>query len=419
MQAMYSMKPFTRQRSATALLSLVAVVLLSSCSDSPSGSATLNQTDGMVISPPEFLTGRTIVRNNLDARVSVDIDGVNYPATRTSASASPWVGQVFFPSGSSPTLNITWVETGVAGLPDGMNAELPLAFLTQSAGQDITVNQTISIDTESYSTNSTEEEPLPLLDTDLDGFSNLTERQVGSRPADAQDIPPSVTILYNNVAPVIDGRYDPIWARAQFLDQDREALNIENVVLDDNVVQDGEDRGFKWAAMHDGQYLYVLVFGQTGAFQTPRGDSELGVLYHDDSVDIYWDGNNSKGSGYDGLDDFHIITPLLGSDGLENQSGRATSRIDFGVNAAPLEVSAIQFGVCSCDGDTQLYEFRIDLNAGRIPVDSTFGFEININDDVDGMFREVKWAWFNDTGDDDTWRFPLRMGNVRLEPLPL
>lgn len=400
-----------------AALLLVATVL-SACTDSPSGTATLNESGGMVISPPEFLNARAIVAANLDARVSVEIDGIDYPATRTSATASPWVGEVFVPEGSNPRLKITWVETGVAELPVSLQGELPLAVYDRLIGQAITVNQSVEIETGEYQTNSTDINPLPQLDTDSDGASNLEERQAGSRPGDAQDVPPTVLILYTDRAPVIDGRYDSLWGQAQFLDQDRESLEIKNVVLDNGVVQPGEDREYKWAAMHDGQYLYVLVFAEKGSEQTPQGDS-VELFFEDDSVDIYWDGNNSKGASYDGFDDYHTITALLATDGGENQSSRpATSRLQFGDRSAPLDPAAIRFGVCLCQGDQQIYEFRIDLDAGRIPIDTTFGFEININNDINGGVRDAKWAWFNDSGVDDTWRFPLKMGNVRLEPLP-
>ena len=399
-------------------LLFLAAVFVGACTDTPNGSATLNQPDGMVISPPEFLNARAIVQGNLDARVSVEIDGIDYPATRTSATASPWVGQVFVPEGSDPRLKITWVETGVPELPVSLQGELPLAVYDRNIGQAITVNQSVEIETGEYQTSSSDANPLPQLDTDSDGASNLEERQAGSRPGDAADIPPSVLILYTDRAPVIDGRYDSLWGQAQFLDQQRESLKIEKVVLDDGVVQDGEDRNFRWAAMHDGEFLYVLVFAEQGPQQSPQGDSPE-LFFQDDSVDIYWDGNNSKGASYDGFDDYHVITALLGSDGGENQSSQpATSRMQFGDRSAPIDPAAIRFGVCLCQGDQQIYEFRIDLNAGRIPTDTTFGFEININNDVDGGIRDAKWAWFNDTGVDDTWRFPLKMGNVRLEAPP-
>ncbi|MFT5043319.1 MAG: hypothetical protein ACI8UP_000281 [Porticoccaceae bacterium] len=34
----------------------------------------------------------------------------------------------------------------------------------------------------------------------------------------------------------------------------------------------------------------------------------------------------------------------------------------------------------------------MNMAASRIPVDSTFGFELNINNDADGEARDAKWA---------------------------
>jgi hypothetical protein len=272
------------------------------------------------------------------------------------------------------------------------------------------------ITTDQYVTRSTDDNPQPLLDIDEDGASNIEERQAGSRPGDAQDIPSSVLVLYNDRSPVVDGRYDSLWDTAQFEDQNGERLEFGNLVVDTGLLDPSISRDFRWAAMHDGIYLYVLVFAESGANQTPVADSE--VVYQDDSVDIYLDGNNSKGASYDGVDDSHIIVGLLAENGLANSSVADDSRIEPGDRSAPFDLAAVQFAVCLCDGDQQIYELRFDLAELRIPVDSTFGFELNINNDADGGDRDAKWAWFNGTGIDDTWRFPLRMGNVRLEPPP-
>ena len=50
---------------AGALLLLASSALLSSCSDTPTGNVAINQADGMVLNPPEFLQGRAIVQTNL------------------------------------------------------------------------------------------------------------------------------------------------------------------------------------------------------------------------------------------------------------------------------------------------------------------------------------------------------------------
>lgn len=396
---------------------LVATGILSGCSDTPSGNVVLNQADGMVINPPEFLQSRAIVQNNLTAYVSVVADGVSYDAVQTNSTSSPWIGQVFVPEGSSPTVSVTWVETQVPDLPTEYNGELPLAIVTASV-DNIVLNESLVISTDQYDTAPDgEDNSLQQLDVDADGFSNIVERQAGSRAGDLQDIPSNVLVLYNEQAPIIDGLYDSLWNTAQFRNQQDVELGINNVLVDEGVVDLSMSREFKWASMHDGTYLYLLVLAESGDDQTPTGDSEV-LIYNDDSVDIYWDGNNSKGASYDGVDDFHIIVGLLAGEGGANSTSDTQTRIQIGDRSAPIDLAAVQFAVCLCDGAQQAYEFRFDLEELKIPVDSTFGFEVNINNDADGEVRDAKWAWFNDTGIDDTWRFPLRMGNVRLEPVP-
>ena len=399
-----------------AFAALVAAGFLSGCTDTPTGNVLFNQADGMVINPPEFLQGRAIVQANLAARVTVVADGVSYEVDQTSATSSPWVGQVYVPEGSNPTISVTWVETQVAGLQPAFNGELPLAIYSETL-DTVEVNEAFEILTEQYITQSTAANPLPQLDVDADGASNIVEREAGSRPGDAQDLPSTVLVLYNEQSPVIDGEYESLWNTAQFRDQEVEQLAINQLLLDTGVINTSLDYGFRWAAMHDGTYMYLMVFAELGANQTPTGDSGR-LVYEDDSVDIYWDGNNSKGASYDGVDDFHVIVGLLDDEGLANRSVSDDARIQTGDRSAPIDLAAVQYASCICTGEQQIYEIRLDLVALKIPLDTTFGFELNINNDADGDARDAKWAWFNDTRLDDTWRFPLRMGNVRLEAIP-
>lgn len=407
----------TRGVFRTCVLVLVSATgLLSGCSEQATGNLALNQADGMVIGPPEFLRSRAIVQQNLTARVSAVADGVTYDAVQTNAVSTPWIGEIYVPEGSSPIVSVTWVETQVTGLPAEYNGELPLAIATLPAG-NIVVNESLQITTDRYVTAPLNGSSLMQLDIDSDGAGNLVERQAGSRPADDQDIPPSVLILYSERTPIIDGQFDSVWSLAQFRDRQMAELEIDHVLILQGVADESVSDDFRWAAMHDGTYLYVMVFAEQGVNQTPIGDSGE-MVFQDDSVDIYWDGNNSKGASYDGIDDFHVTVGLLADNGEDNTSGLDEARMRVGDRSAPIDPSAIQYAVCACAGDQQIYEFRFELAALNIPVDFTMGFEVNINNDVNGATRDAKWAWFNDTGIDDTWRFPLRMGNVRLEPLP-
>ncbi len=405
------------------VLVCVLVLLASGCSEqSDSGQVRVNAPSGVQLPAPAFLSSRAIIQSNIDARVKLTIEGVDYPAQRnnTSPGDTTWVGDVFVPPGSDATLSVEWVETGVVGLPSELDGELMLASHT-SVITGINTNRAIQIAAGDYDINSSPEKPLPALDIDGDNFGNLEERMEGSNANNFNSTPPAdVVILYNPNAPVIDGSYDSIWQTAQFQDQARQDLNIDNILVDNQVTPVAEDRRYRWAAMHDGQYLYVAVFAEASGQQTPFSDST--EAYNDDAVDIYWDGNDSKGTAYDGVDDHQVIIALLSTDGQgsANRSGQPNTRFELGDRSAPISATALEFATCLCstEGEQQLYEIKLDLQAAKIPIDRIFGFDIQLNNDELGGPRDTKWAWHNDTGMDDTWRFPIRMGSARLEPVP-
>ena len=244
------------------------------------------------------------------------------------------------------------------GLQAVYNGELPLAMFSADVG-DVDTNQSLEIARDQYTTRSTAENPLPQLDVDGDGASNFEERQAGSRPGDAQDIPSSVLILYREEGPVIDGEYDELWNTAQYRDQDGEVLGIDKWLIGLGIIDSSVGSNMRWGGLHDGTYLYLIVFAENGPNQTPIGDSGE-VLYDDDSVDIYLDGNNSKGAGYDGVDDIHFIIALLDGDTLANDSDSDSARIQTVVNSSPIDLTAIEYAVCLCGGngldDQQVYE---------------------------------------------------------------
>ncbi|ASJ71048.1 CBM9 family sugar-binding protein [Granulosicoccus antarcticus] len=404
----------------------VPVVLLGACNTGSSdgeGGLNLNESSGLTLSKPGFLISRAIDESLVEARVSVDVDGINYPATQLSASTngSAWKGELFVPEGSDANLMVNWVETGVEGLPAELNSELLLASYERLIPA-VSENQSITLDADAYVVASTEENPRPDLDIDADGFGNLQERLEGTDPNDLAEGPPEVVIFYTDQTPVIDGSFDPLWNNAQYFDTNSSDLLINNVLIDNDVIQPGEpDRSYRWAGMHDGQFLYLMVFSELDGAQTPFGDSF--ELFNDDAIDIFLDGNNSKGASYDGIDDYHAIISLLSTLGEDsaNSSDSPNTRFDLGGQSAPIDVSAFEFATCICQstGEQQIYEVSIDLQRAGITVGESFGLDIQLNNDVDGGMRDAKWAWHNDTGEDNTWRFPIRMGTARLEPEPL
>ncbi|WP_430881113.1 sugar-binding protein [Granulosicoccus sp. 3-233] len=399
---------------------LLPLSLLTACdSASSGGQLQVNEPAGLELYRPGFLQSRKIDDTRVEARVRVDVGDVEYPVVQLASPAgdTSWRGEVQVPQGSDVTLTVDWVETGVEDLPAELGGELLLAnYSVDISG--INSNRAVDVDISEYVIESTEEDPRPELDLDGDGFGNLRERLEGTGPNDADQIPPEVVIAYHPRAPRIDGSYDSIWNNAQFVDEADNDLFINQVLIDKGVVQPGEDRRYRWGAMHDGEFLYLMVFGEKFGEQTPFGDSDL--AYEDDAIDIFWDGNNSKGASYDGVDDYHAIIPLLTSQGAANATGRADTRLDSGDRSIPVDVSMFEFAVCLCNApeQQQVYEVKLDLQAANIPVDEPFGLDIQLNNDVDGGDRDAKWAWHNDSGQDDTWRFPVRMGTARLEPAP-
>lgn len=412
-----------RKLSASRLgLCVLIAGVVTGCTDGSSGGQiAVNQSDGLLIDRPGFLTSRAINESNVEARLRVEVlAGPDPEVVLNSVPGSTQVvGEVFVQPGSDATLTLEWFETGVDGLPDTMQGDLLLASWSQVI-PSISSDMTLDIDDSDYDVMSTDP-----LDIDGDELGNLQERLDGSNPNDAADPNPGeeiaqVLILFNEDAPIIDGGFDSTWNLAQFLDRDRERLAVDNILIGDGSDQASTEQPYRWAGMHDGEHLYLLIFGESGNDQTPFSDSVF--IYDDDAIDIYWDGNNSKGSGYDGFDDHQVIIALLADEegDVANSSNLETSRFEFGDRSRRIPDTAIEFGICLCAGtdDQQIYEVKINLAAARIPIGETIGFEIQINNDTDGDERDQKWAWANDTGQDDTWRFPLRMGTARLEPLP-
>ena len=69
--------------------------------------------------------------------------------------------------------------------------------------------------------------------------------------------------------------------------------------------------------------------------------------------------------------------------------------------------------------EQDVYELRIELESAGISSNAPFGFELQINDDDDGLQRDSKWGWKHparqNTDIDNTPNNPSVMGTVVLE----
>lgn len=382
---------------------VAALLLVAGCerSAAPAPSA---EAGALALTTPSALQVRAVDEANLVPRVRV-----NGELLSVARTANGWRTSLVVPEGGPADIYILWFER--IGF-----RELPLAEYRISIAS-VDRDRSIRVFPEDYETDQ--------LDFDIDGVSNIAERIANSDPFDENDPGTDFAQVFLPFidpadAPDIDGEYDGIWDDAQFLDRDRFRLDIDNLMIDQGASRLDGDTEYRWAGMHDGENLYLLVFGEGANGQTPFGDSDPDV-WNDDAVELFFDGDNSKLQAYDGIDDRQIIIPLtvLG-EASSNRSDDGSGRFLLGFQSAPLQAQFFDFATCLCDGAQQLYEIRVNLAATNIQVDRTFGFEIQLDDDRDGGQREAKWGWFhpsrgnNDV--DNTKDSPVFMSTVRLQP---
>lgn len=188
--------------------------------------------------------------------------------------------------------------------------------------------------------------------------------------------------------------------------------------------QSSEPVRHHWAAMHDGEYLYLLVVSDDAAEHYQDTD-EARKPWKDDSIEIFIDGNNSALESYDGVDDFHMTINLQTTANTANSSGAVNPKIrqsdfsatlpaDLSFATGPLHGPMAE----GLRGRKDIYEVRIKLSELNIELDKPFGIEIQINDDDNGGTRDRKWGWEHPAGTDDsndyTWQNPGFMGKAVL-----
>lgn len=433
-------------KSGGSVAALLLACLLTACTQ-PTNDAGQIQGSSITLKPPAQLAQIRAI-NNSQLTCIVTIDGQAVAMTSNGANTE-WSGTVVVPENKTLQLEMRWVyET------------LPVAIHTRTINA-LTSDTTLAISSSDYTTDA------PELDFDLDGYSNLSEFTDDFDPRDinspgAPDIDVVIPWVSPSEVPTIDGFYDTIWTTAGgFKDREGNDLFIDNLMIDLGAQFANDTSRFRWAAMHDGTYLYIIVFTERVTEQTPFGDSQ--VPFRDDNLNLFLDGDNSKLSSYDGVDDMHFFIPFLNlrspappndnlipvpnsdgdlifdEDGNIRVSGDAGpifvktadlkannntdtsigSRFGLGDNsvAAPED---FLFANCLCREDENTYELRINLAQAGIVVDRAFGIELQIDDDNTGGNRNARYGWAHPArsggqNTDETWRNPSLMGTAILD----
>jgi len=223
-----------------------------------------------------------------------------------------------------------------------------------------------------------------------------------------------------NVTLDASGKLSGEWAAAIQSDNSGADLYINNLIIDVDAEKPDGSAFRRWAAMHDGTFLYVVVIVDDNGDRQRDSGSDIN---QDDSLELFIDGDNSKRTRY-GSDDFHRIFPvqLAGADkqsattgdipGPDSSTAPLTVTFATGPGIGPRGIRRPQF-------ERDVYELRINLASAGISTDAAFGLELQVNDDDGGGDRDSKWAWHlssaNTADTDATVSNPSLMGTAVLE----
>ena len=153
-----------------------------------------------------------------------------------------------------------------------------------------------------------------------------------------------------------------------------------------------------WQGLWDENHLYFHVEVTDDVLQTPEGGSP----WHDDIVEIYVDGDNSRGSFYDG-NDFQF--------GF--RYGETPEVVHTGNNSAPFDPAQIDYEfVATATG----YRLEVAIPWTEIGVTvasgSKIGVDVHVGDDDNGGGRDAKIEWAD--GTDNAFQDPSLFGLATL-----
>ena len=195
----------------------------------------------------------------------------------------------------------------------------------------------------------------------------------------------SPVIAFTSVAPIIGGRADGAWETGPL--QSIEKSTIGGLPT---------DFSGSWRALYDSDNLYVLV---TVADATLTNDSGA-EWWNDDVVEIFIDGDNNKGSSYDGINDIQFgfrwddATVRAGGNSVQNTAG--VEHVTFAVPGGYVLEAAIPWSVI-----------------GRQPtLGALIGFDVAVDDDDNGGARDAQVASLATSA--QGWTDPSVFGSVFL-----
>jgi hypothetical protein len=211
----------------------------------------------------------------------------------------------------------------------------------------------------------------------------------------AQVINDEYYIPKTTVAPVIDGVLDDIWTSVDEIPQ--------NYMCTGDVSDGWADIWGFSRAMWDDQNLYLFLRTTDDINWQANANS-----YENDSWEIYFDGDNSKGTAYDNVNDMQlrIETPkdVTAAD-MDGQSYWVRTGTEFVTKMADDGT-----GNCTLEIKFPLAGLFIDNTVG-----TEFGFRLQQNDADGGTtLREARTKWWFGDETDVSWNNPSKFGTAML-----
>ena len=335
---------------------------------------------------------RTVEAVNPDALVlSTTVNGVDQEMVR-DVSDNVWRGVVEVPPNRHSDVEIEW---GMQ-YTDRNGSETILDLAKQR-------NRFVFVDSEERSIEFFEDEYETDFHADGDGLNNLLEVTQRRSPTDVLDvfidengsfatfgnglgpsgicghkIPISVVTVKPDGAetPLVE---NPSWwcarLKSELIDADGNVVPVRNLEVMVNVYDDPP-----------------IIDSRTDEFFAD---------FQDDSVEIYIDGNNTKGFNYDGVNDYQFVFAPFG-DGV--------ARLARGPGTMPENLS----GTFTLNDDGYQLVATIPLPQVNIVSNRAFGFNVEINDDDDGDTRDYKYSWIGTEGRDFSFFRPSVFGTSQV-----
>ena len=161
-------------------------------------------------------------------------------------------------------------------------------------------------------------------------------------------------------------------------------------------ISGGQDLAATWQTSWDNKHLHIRVDTTDDRFV-----KDSAAPWSDDSIEVFVDADGSRGTSFDGRNDFHFI--FRWSDNQVNLSKSSPRRANLGV-------------IQSMTRNHKGYTLETSIPWTTLGVHpqkgAIIGLEVQVNDDDTGSGRDGKLAWFS--RNDNAWKNPQNFARMLL-----